>query len=78
MLLPDVDRDLQEEWEVKDILDGREIGRRRHKKKQLLVKWVGYTDPTWEPGEALEDVDAFDRFLTRREEGERKNVGGKA
>ena len=76
--LPDVDGDLQEEWAVEDILDEREIGRRGHKKKQLLVKWVGYTDPTWEPREALEDVDAFDRFLTRREGREREHVEGEA
>ena len=37
-------------YAVKDILDSRGTG----KKKEYLVKWLGYKDPTWEPAGHLQ------------------------
>ena len=56
----------QEEWAAESILYEHEVGRRGRKKQQLLVKWVGYPDPTWEPREALEDVAQLDVFDASR------------
>lgn len=33
------------EWEVEKIIKQR----KKHKKKEYLIKWVGYSKPTWEP-----------------------------
>ena len=66
ILVPDEEGTRQEEWAVEQIFDEREIGRRGRKKKQLLVKWVGYPDPTWEPREALENVQQLDDFEAAR------------
>jgi len=42
----------EEEWEVEEILDSRRTrGRLRY-----LVKWRGFTDPTWEPEENFPKV----------------------
>ena len=62
VLVPDTDGTPHEEWAVAQILDEREIGRRGHKQRQLLVQWVGYPNPTWEPFDALENTEALDRF----------------
>jgi len=39
----------EEEWEVEEILNSR----RTRGRLQYLVKWRGFTDPTWEPEENL-------------------------
>ena len=39
------------EYEVSEILDFRYF----YHKPQYLVKWTGYSDPTWEPPENLEN-----------------------
>ena len=46
----------EEEWEVEKVLDERTKG--RAKRKQYLVKWVGWPDShnTWEDDENLENA----------------------
>ena len=61
-MVPDEDGTPQEKWDVEAILDEREVGRRGRKRTQVLVKWVGYPDPTWEAREAFENVKQLDDF----------------
>lgn len=64
------DNDDENEWEVERILNVRIRG--RQKKKQYLVKWVGYPlhDATWEPESNLVNaadlVADFEKSHTRR------------
>jgi len=48
----------EEEWEVEEILDSR----RTRGWLQYLVKWRGFTDPTWEPEENLTGVEVVDIY----------------
>jgi hypothetical protein len=59
--------DDEEEWEVEEIRDEKvtKRGRRGQRKRQFLVKWKGYSMPTWEPYEALRDTAALDRWERR-------------
>ena len=57
-----------EEYEVEEILEERFIRRGRGRKRQFLVKWRGYQNPTWESAEALEESAALDAFKRRTEE----------
>ena len=50
--------DGEEEWEVERILRRRTKGRQR----QVLVKWKGYLNPTWEPTAALVNTEVYDVF----------------
>ena len=54
----------EEEWEVEEILDSR----RTRGWLQYLVKWRGFTDPTWEPEENLTEVEAVDIYHGRSPE----------
>lgn len=47
-----------EEWQVEKILEIRKRGRGQ----QVLVKWTGYAQPTWEPLSTFLDTEALDRF----------------
>jgi len=51
----------EEEWEVEEILDSR----RTRGRLQYLVKWRGFTDPTWEPEKNLTEVEAVDIYHGR-------------
>ena len=51
----------EEEWEVEEILNSR----RMRGRLQYLVKWRGFTDPTWEPEENLVKVEAVDIYHGR-------------
>lgn len=55
----------ESEWAVESILQARwkKIGRGRT--RQVLVKWLGYREPTWEPLEAFKDTEALDVFETK-------------
>jgi hypothetical protein len=55
----------EEEWGVEKILDEKIVRRGRGKRKQYLVKWTGYDRPTWEPEEAMKEVEALDEYLRR-------------
>jgi len=48
------------EWSVEEILCARD--RKRGKGREVLVKWHGYRDKTWEPLESMEDTAALDVF----------------
>ena len=50
--------DKKEEWEVERILRKRTKGRQR----QVLVKWKGYLNPTWEPTAALANTEVYHVF----------------
>lgn len=62
------------EWTVRDITDER----RRQKRTEYLVHWVGYQIPTWEPAAHLTDTSALQHWLTytrpvRQPNGQLKN-----
>lgn len=77
LLISDGDdgEDSHEEWSVERILDERTRRVGRGSRKEVLVKWVGYQRPTWEPRSALEETAALDAWerqqsgLTLRGEG---------
>lgn len=56
--------DSHEEHHVEEILCARS-GRKKGRKREVLVKWTGYHEPTWEPLENLADNRAMDEFETR-------------
>ena len=55
---PPVIVDDEEYYYVEEVLNSR-IYRRR---LQYLVKWVGYTEPDWQPAENLRRTDAVNKF----------------
>jgi hypothetical protein len=55
----------EEEYEVEEILRARTRKIGRGSRREVLVKWTGYTRPTWEPLASLEDTVALDAFEGR-------------
>jgi hypothetical protein len=57
---------------VDDILDVRKL----RNKREFLIKWTGYEDPSWEPEHLLRDSKDFiphlEKYLEQVENGERK------
>ncbi|GAB7336928.1 hypothetical protein MBLNU13_g01770t1 [Cladosporium sp. NU13] len=51
-----------EEYLVEEILCARTKKRGRGQRREVLVKWAGYREPTWEPVEELSDNAAIDAF----------------
>jgi len=51
------------EWKVEEILAEKRA--RGRNKKQLLVKWEGWLNPTWHPKEDFEETEALQRFKER-------------
>ena len=51
-----------EEHFVEEILCARTKKRGRGQRREVLVKWAGYREPTWEPVEELTDNAAMDVF----------------
>jgi hypothetical protein len=51
-----------EEHQVEKILCARTKAKRKGKGREVLVKWAGYHEPTWEPLENLADTTAMDEF----------------
>ena len=49
-----------EEYHVEEILCARV--KDREKGREVLVKWSGYHQPTWEPLEKMSDNAAMDKF----------------
>ena len=33
--------------------------------REALIRWVGYTEPTWEPVYALSETEALDRYIEK-------------
>jgi hypothetical protein len=52
------------EYEVERILDEKPA-RGRGRRMKCLVKWKGYTKPTWEPKDAVEDTVAYLEWIRR-------------
>jgi hypothetical protein len=50
------------EYEVESILFARKKPRGRGFRREVLVKWTGYHEPTWEPRAELEDTTALETF----------------
>ena len=57
------------EYGVEEILAERHVRRGRGRQRELLVKWAGYTDPTWEPAANLQDTAALDTYEAQSREG---------
>jgi hypothetical protein len=57
---PPVIVDDQEEYFVEEILDVKPNGI-----KPYYVKWLGYSEPTWEPFSTVKDLAALDTFYAR-------------
>ena len=55
----------EEEYEIEKILKDRIIRIGKGSRKQYLVKWTGYAEPTWEPADALEDTAALAAYEER-------------
>lgn len=53
------------EYGIDEILQSRVIKVGRGKRKELLVKWTGYAQPTWHPEQDFEDTIAFDVFQNK-------------
>lgn len=58
-------------WGVERVIRAEHRGRGRQ--RQVLVKWNGYLEPTWEPRSNLKNTDAFKAFV--RKYGAQDNVG---
>ena len=54
-----------EEHYVEEILCARNKAKNKGRGREVLVKWAGYYEPTWEPVEELSDNAAMDRFEER-------------
>lgn len=61
------------EWGVEKILDERVRKIGRGERREVLVQWVGYARPTWQPRADLEETLALDIFDKGKEGG---NVTG--
>jgi hypothetical protein len=73
--------DGHEEWSVEKVLCARTRAG-RGKKREVLVKWHGFHEPTWQPLEDLADVEALDDFEekygpAKENDGPREEYDGK-
>ena len=60
-----VNEDGTEEYEVEKILN-HDISSGR-KRLKLLVKWKGYTKPTWEPASEFDETEAYENYLAHHD-----------
>jgi transposase InsO family protein len=67
-----IEVDGEEMYLVEEIL--KEKGDRQ--RKQYLVKWEGYSDPTWEPASSLKHTNALQEWKHAQEEGSQPKKGG--
>ena len=58
---PPVIVDGEEEYRVEEILDVKTTRRQ----PKYLVRWTGYSTPTWEPYDLIKDLEALDTFYER-------------
>jgi hypothetical protein len=52
----------KDEYEIERILDEKHIRQGRGVSRKLLVKWKGYTHPTWELCSILEEILALEAW----------------
>lgn len=64
--------DGEEEYLVERIMDERVKRVGRGTRQEFLVKWTGYSTPTWTPATNLEDTQALDEWEHRRTKGGRE------
>jgi hypothetical protein len=57
-IVPENDPDGEEEWQVEEILDSRKT----KGTMEVLVRWTGYAQLTWEPLSAFLEAEALDRY----------------
>ena len=57
--------DSELEYQVEEILDHRERRVGRGSRMEVLVKWAGYAETTWEPLDSVNDCEALDRYEGR-------------
>ncbi len=55
----------EQEWEVESII-------KRRKNGDLMTRWRGYQETTWEPLENVEDTEAYEEFLRQEGSGRRR------
>jgi hypothetical protein len=53
------------EYGIEEILADRVVQIGRGKRKDYLVKWAGYVEPTWEPASNLQETAALDVYEAR-------------
>jgi hypothetical protein len=53
------------EYQIEEILDHRVRRVGRGTRTEVLVKWAGYAETTWEPLDSVEDSEALDRYEGR-------------
>ena len=59
---PPIQTEDGEEWKVEEILCARWKTRGRGRVREALVKWLGWSSPTWEPVSTLNELEALDDF----------------
>ena len=47
---------------MESLLRARTVRRGRGKFRQVLVKWVGWIEPSWEPVDYIRETAALDKF----------------
>lgn len=62
---PPIEVDGEDEYFVDQILDSKYIGRGNGRQLRYLVKWDGYSEPTWEPANYVKDLDVVKKFHQR-------------
>ena len=58
-----VDNEL--EYGIDEILVNRFVRKGRGRRKEYLIKWSGYAEPTWEPSTNLDETAALESYLAR-------------
>jgi hypothetical protein len=68
-LIPETEN-TEAEYKVERILQAVNKPRGRGFRREVLVKWVGYKNPTWEPRSYVEDTAALDEFEAKYGKGD--------
>lgn len=77
---PPIEIDNEVEYEVEEILDHKERRIGRGKRTEVLVKWTGYAETTWEPADEMKDcmaMDTYERQFGRITRASRPRVAAK-
>ena len=78
-LIPNKDMTFSPEQTVEEILRADKFRRGRGWVRRLLVKWRGFSEPTWEDRADLEEVEELDKFEAKfgKGDGVGKNEGSR-